>query len=178
MSSALLFWVALLAVLGLWMLGAHNRIMALKAAVLAAWPPVDAALQQRGQLLAALLPGLPEALAGDAAAVAAAQAQVQAAADPVRRSPLVPDAVAALSQADARLAAALERLHAQIEQQPALVADLAPASTLQELAELPLRLSIAREQFNTAGLAYNAAIGQFPTRLLASALRFGRAGRL
>lgn len=178
MSGALLFWLALLAVLGLWMLGAHNRVTAMKAALLAAWQPVDAALQARGQLLAALLPGLPDDLDSEAAALAAAQAQVQAAADAVRRSPLDRDAVAALSQADALLAAALAPLLARVDQHPALPADTALAAALQALAELPPRLAYAREQFNAAGQTYNAATAQFPTRLLASALRFGQAGRL
>ncbi len=174
-------WLLLLAVLALWLLGAHNRITALKSAVLSAWLQVDAALLARGQALAALLQAVAAPLASETAAleaVAGAQAQVQAAADLVRRSPAAADPVADLGKADAVLAAVLVRLLALVEQQPALLADPAVADTLKTLRALPGRLAFARQVFNEAGSAYNLATQQFPTRLLGSLLRFGRAGRL
>lgn len=174
-------WALLLAVLALWLLGAHNRITALKAAVLTAWQQVDAALQARGQALSALLQAVAEPLASEAAArdaVAQAQAQVQAAADALRRAPVSADAVAELGKADAVLAAVLVRLLALTEQQPALQADPVVADALKTLREAPVRLAFARRVFNDAGSAYNAATQQFPTRLLGGLLRFGRAGRL
>ena len=173
-------WFLLLAVLLLWLLGAHNRVTALKAAILAAWQQVDAVLQQRGQALAALLQAVAEPLASEASAreaVAQAQAQVQAAADVLRRAPVTADAVADLGKADAVLAAVLVRLVALVEQQPALLIDPAVAEPLQVLKAVPARLAFARQVFNDAGAAYNAATTQFPTRLLGSLLRFGRAGR-
>lgn len=174
-------WALLLAVLVLWTLGAHNRITALKAAVLAAWQQVDAALQVRGRAVTALLGAVTGPLASEVAAmdaVAQAQAQVQAAAEALRRAPVAADAVADLGKADAVLAAVLVRLVALVEQQPALLGDPTVAETLKTLRESPARLAFARQMFNEAGAAYNAATTQFPTRLLGGVLRFGRAGRL
>jgi LemA protein len=174
-------WVLLLALLLLWTLGAHNRITALKAAVLTAWQQVDAALQARAQALAALLGAVTGLLASEAAAldaVAQAQAQVQAAAEAVRRAPVVADTVADLGKADAVLAAVLVRLVALVEQQSALLGDPTVAENLKALRESPPRMAFARQVFNEAGAAYNAATTQFPTRLLGGVLRFGRAGRL
>ena len=173
-------WAVLLAVLGLWTLGAYNRTTALKAAVLAGWTTLDAALQDRAQAVAALLQATAEPLAAEAAArdaVAQALAQAQAAADVVRRAPATADPVADLGKADAVLAAVLVRLVALVEQQPALLADPAVAEPMQVLKVAPGRLAFARQVFNEAGAAYNAATSQFPTRLLGSLLRFGRAGR-
>jgi hypothetical protein len=96
----------------------------------------------------------------------------------VRRAPLTPDAVADLGKADAVLAAVLVRLVALVEQQPVLLGDEAVAAALQALREAPPRMAFARQLFNEAGSAYNAATVQFPTRLLGSLLRFGQAGRL
>ena len=151
MSATLLAWAGLLVVLGLWTLGAHNRVTALRAAILAAWTQVEAVLQSRGQALAALLAAAAQPLAGEAAAleaVAAAQAQVQAATDLLRRTPVDQHAVAELSKADAVLAAVL------------------------------VRLVFARQVFNQAGAAYHHATGQVPPRLLHALLRFKQAGRL
>ena len=175
----------MLVLLVLWTLGAHNRITALKAAVLAAWLQVDAVLQERGQAVAALLLAAAEPLASEAAAldaVASAQAQVQASAELVRRAPAaadpIADPVADLGKADAVLVAVMVRLLALVEQQPALLAIPAVALPMKTLRTAPTRLAFARQVFNEAGSAYNAATQQFPTRLLASLLRFGRVGRL
>lgn len=181
MNKTLLVWAGLGVVLGLWTLGAHNRVTALRAAILGAWSQVDAVLQARGQALAALLAAVAEPLAGEAAAVDAvvvAQAQVQAATDTLRRAPIDPDAVAELSKADAVLAAVLVRLVALVEQQTALLAESAVADPLQELRACPARWAFARQVFNEAGSVYNRATAQFPTRLLRSLLRFRLAGRL
>lgn len=180
MIAPWMWWLGLLAVLGLWMLGAYNRTTALKSAVLAGWATLDAVLQDRGQAVAALLQATAEPLAGEAAArdaVAQALAQAQAAAEVVRRAPATADPVADLGKADAVLAAVLVRLVALVEQQPALVASAEVAGPLQVLKQAPGRMAFARQVFNEAGAAYNTATTQFPTRLLGSLLRFGRAGR-
>ena len=66
----------------------------------------------------------------------------------------------------------------RLAQQPALLADPTVAEPMQVLKASPGRMAFARQVFNEAGAAYNAATTQFPTRLLGGVLRFGRAGRL
>jgi LemA protein len=181
LSSAALFWLGLLAVLALWMLGVYNRVTGLRAAVLAAWAQVDQALVLRGQSLAGLLAAVAPALVSEVAAldaVALAQAQVLAATELLRRRPIVQDNVADLGKADAVLSAVLVRLLALVDQQAALKADPAVQAPLMQLQALPARLVFARQMFNDAGSAYNFATQQFPTRLLGSLLRFSQAGRL
>ena len=181
LSSATLFWLGLLAVLGLWMLGVYNRITTLRAAILAAWAQLELALGARAQALSALLAAVAGPLASEAAAVeavASAQAQVLTATEAVRRRPVAQDSVADLSKADAVLAAVMVRLLSLVEQQPALKSDEAATAPLAVLRELPPRLVFARQMFNDAGSAYNAATQQFPTRLLASLFSFRHAGRL
>ena len=181
MTTDLLPYVGVLALLGLWMLGAHNRVTALRAVVLGAWAPVDQVLTQRGQALAALLAAAAEPLAGEAAAldaVAQAQAQVEAAQELVRRRPVDPGTVAELSKADAVLLAVLVRLLSLVDQQAPLRADEGVRQSLAQLKDAPAQLVFARQLFNQAGAAYNAATQQFPTRLLGSVFRFGSAGKL
>ena len=176
-----LVWLGLLAVLGLWMLGAHNRITALRAAILSAWAQVDEVLGLRAQALADLLAAVALPLASEAAAldaVAGAQAQLLQAADALRRRPVAQDTVADLSKADAVLAAVLVRLLSLVDQQAALLADVAVQAPLNTLRDLAPRLLFARQNFNQANYNYNAAARQFPTRLLGTVLGFGQAGRL
>jgi LemA protein len=181
MSSALLGWLGLLAVLGLWALGVHNRITRLRAAILSAWALLEQSLVSRARALSGLLQAVAEPLASESAAleaVASAQAQVLVATEALRRRPLAHDKVAELSKADAVLAAVLIRLVSLVEQQGQLLTDVAVQTALLALRELPPRLIFARQTFNAAGSAYNLATQQFPTRLLSSLLRFGQAGQL
>ena len=181
LSGATLYWLGLLAALGLWMLGVYNRVTALRATILVAWAQVELALSARAQALSALLAAVAEPLTSETAAVdavAAAQAQVLAATDALRRRPVAQDTVADLSKADAVLAAVMVRLVALVEQQAALRADPAVMAPLAVLRDLPPRLVFARQMFNDAGMVYNAATQQFPTRLLGSLFGFGHAGRL
>lgn len=181
MIGDVLPWAALLVLLGLWMLGAYNRITALRAAVLAAWGPVDQLMGQRGKALAHLLVALTEPLAAEAAAldaVAQAQVQVQITLDAARRLPVAPDTIADLSKADAVLAAVSARVLALVEQQPLLRASAPVAQALATISAAPAQLAFARRVFNQAGENYNLATRQFPTRLLGAVLRFAEAGRL
>ena len=102
MSQTALTWLALAAVLGLWVLGAYNRTTALRAAILAAWAQIEQALALRSQALTELLVAVALPLASEAAAieaVASAQTQVLAATDAMRRRPVAQETVAELSKA-------------------------------------------------------------------------------
>ncbi len=181
MIADVLPWLVLLVVIGLWMLGAHNRVTALRGAILAAWTGVDAALVARGQVLASLLQLAAEPLAGEPAAVeavAAAQADLQSALDAARRRPAQLDAVAVLAKADAVLTGFSLRLLALVEHDRTLRDDPPAKAALQALREVQPRLAFARQTFNEAGRRYNAALQQFPTRLLVPVFRLGPAGQL
>jgi LemA protein len=181
LAASSLYWLGLLAVLGLWMLGVYNRITALRAAILVAWAQVELALSARAQALSALLAAVAEPLSSETAAieaVAAAQLHLLAATEALRRRPVAQDTAAALSKADAVLAATLVRLVSLVEQFAALSTEQAVMAPLAALRDLPPRLVFAQQMFNDAGSAYNAATQQLPTRLLGSLFRFGHAGRL
>lgn len=156
------------AVLVLWMLGAHNRLVRLRNAILGAWAQFDEPLRRRHEALPALLSALREPLAAEHRtldAVADALAQQRAAAEALRTKPVGAETTAFL-RADGLLASAIARLLALLDQQPALRARDDIAASLRELHDSDLRLAFARQAFNDAVDAYNAALAQFPTRLL------------
>jgi LemA protein len=174
-------WIMLLVVLALWMLGAHNRLTALRAAILAAWTPLDALLQARAEALTALLAEAETPLAAERAAldaVANAMAQLKTAADQVRRQALAAAAAAELAKADAVLVVVNQRFQALLSHHVELNARAAVRAQLATLAEQQPRLQFARQAFNDAAQRYNGALDQFPTRLLGPVLRFEPAGKL
>jgi LemA protein len=180
-STQQLLLIAAAALLVFWMLGAHNRLVALRNDIIAAWTQLDEPLQRRSAALASLLSALRMHLSeeqGALDAVQAAQAQLQPAAVALRARPALAPRAAALAGAEASLQAALSRLLALLEQRSDLAAadDLAPH--LAALRDATQRLAFARQLFNDAVGRYNEAARQFPTRLLSALFGFGAAGML
>jgi len=181
LSAGQIAAMALAAVAVFWMLGAYNRVMALRNAIVGAWQQVDETLQRRSAAVAPLAAALREPMAAEQGALdalLAAQAQVQSAADAVRQRPVQNVRVAALAGAEAAMASAASRMLALLEQHPGLASDAAVAPHLTALREAGPRLDFARQLFNEASQRYDAAVQQFPTRLLARLYGFGAAGRL
>jgi len=85
---------------------------------------------------------------------------------------------AALVAAEAAMASAASRVLALLAQQPEVGAGEAVAKHAAVLQDTAARLTFARQLFNDASQAYNAAARQFPTRLLTKLVGFGTAGRI
>lgn len=167
------------AVLVLWTLGAHNRLMRLRGAIAAAWSQIDEQLRRRREVLPPLVQALREPMAAEAPALDAvleAQAQVQQQAQSLK--PLAAKSMTELLQAESRLASALARLRALLEQHPELRHREDVAGWLQALADADVRQGVARHLFNDAVQAYNTALLQYPTRLLKPLFGLRTAARL
>lgn len=182
MSGTRIALLSAAAVLVFWMVGAYNRLVALRSAIGAAWAQVDQQLQRRHAFLQQLVSGLRPHLVNDASALAALEGallQVQAAAERVRARPVAAPLVAVLVKAEDVLAMAQARVVALLEHHPALRDDSPEvAQPLAALHELESRLTFARQLFNEAAQSYNDAARQFPTRLLTRLYGFGTAGRV
>ncbi|KRB35136.1 LemA family protein [Acidovorax sp. Root70] len=200
MWSSPLFWIAF-AVFLFWALGAYNRLMRLRSAVVQSFGSFDAHMVrlvallgefgaaqtvQRGSLLA-------DGGAQELAALQGAVTQLSASLAVARARPLQGDAVAALAAARevlrATWATALQKLLAD-PAQPAPLAlgddtDVAPTTAPVVLSVWQVRWeehAVQNEQairvFNEAVVQYNAAIAQFPARLLAWVFGFKAARAL
>jgi LemA protein len=185
MTSHWLFQLALLAVVLFWIVGAYNRMVRLRAAIVSAWEQIVAALVKRSDAMAAVADAVREPLAAEAATLAAlaeTDAKQRSAADDVRLARARIADVSLWVTAEAALASPASRLRALIELQPALVheSDRGPqlAAALTAWREAEPRIQFARQGFNDAVDGYNKAIHQWPTRLVASPLGFRSAGRV
>jgi LemA protein len=185
MTTHWLFQLALLAVVLFWIVGAYNRLLGLRNAIVAAWEQIVAALVRRSEAMAAVAEAVREPLASEAAtlqALADADARLRAAADGVRQSRGRIADVSLWVTAEAALSSPASRLRALIELQPALLAEgphgdaLAPA--LAAWREAEPRIQFARQGFNDAVDRYNKAIHQWPTRLVSTLFRFKPGGRV
>lgn len=181
MSAWQLVSLVVAAVLVFWVVGAYNRLVALRTAIGAAWAQVEEPVLRREEVLGALASRLRGVLTtehGALDAVVVALAQTRAAVDAVRARPVAVQPLAAFSTQEAALGAALSRVVALVDHDAALREDAEAAASLAQLREAATRLASARQWFNDAAASYDAAIAQWPTRALLPWFGFGRAGRL
>jgi len=181
MSGTQIAVLAAAAIVVFWMVGAYNRLVALRNEIGAAWQQVDEVLKRRGEAVAALLAALREPLPAEQGALdalAGSESQVRAAADALGARPVMATLAAALMTAEAAMSSAASRVLALVEQAPELRAAATVAPHLAVVADSAARLAFARQRFNDTAQAYNAAARQFPTRLLTRLYGFGTAGRL
>ena len=185
MISHWLFQLVLLAVLLAWVVGAYNRLLRLRMAIVSAWDQIVAALVKRSEAMVAVADAVRVPLEAEAVtlqALADADARQRAAADGVRLSRARIADVSLWVSAEAALASPASRLRALIELQPALIheSDQGPqlSAALAAWGEAEPRIQFARQGFNDAVDRYNKAIHQLPTRLIASPLGFRSAGNV
>ena len=181
LSAQQLVALALGALLVFWMVGAYNRLVALRNAIGQAWAMVDEALRQRAAAAEPLLAALRGPLAGELGALdtlQAALAEAARAAASMAARPVVQAHAAAWVTAEAALAAAASRVFALFEHDVELRASAGVAGPATQWGEASTRLGFARQLFNEAAEPYNDALRLFPTSLLVGMFRFGQAGRV
>jgi len=175
--------LAAAAVLVFWMVGAYNRLVALRSRIGSAWADVEAARRHRGDAVEPLLAALQGPLAAEQGTLdtfAALHRQSADAAAAVSSVPVSMLTTAAWVRAEAALASAAARLVALAGQQSAVLADEGKgvAPYLAVWHEGQTRLGFARRVFDTAAADYNAALTQPPTRWLRRLFGFGAAGSI
>ncbi|MEO6625004.1 MAG: hypothetical protein ABIN37_09250 [Burkholderiaceae bacterium] len=174
MMDALWLWLTL-ALLVFWMVGAHNRLVRLRAQVRSAFQAVDQCYSQYLGLLDTHMPLTAyEFLAPARAGLRGAVVQFDNSLRATRREVLDAAALAGLRAAHITLQVWWERL---LE---------APAPATNDMAQpwkdgwthAARRAGDAVVRFNEAAARHNAAIGQFPALLLARLFGFRAVGML
>lgn len=188
MSTGQWLILAAAAVLAFWLVGAYNRLVAMRTAIGDAARQVDDLVHRRAAAADALAVQARLLLASEIGALDAwllAHTAARKATDALRQRPVRATLAAAVATAEAALAAGTARVLALLDQQAPATEAAAPtpaagAATahLATLSEAQARLVFARQVFNEAADRYNLAAGEIPTRWLARLYGFEPAGRL
>jgi len=162
----LLILVALVVVVGLFVLVIYNRMVARRNAVDNSWAQIEAALKRRHDLI----PNLVEAVKGYAKHEQDTFENVTKA----RNSAVAADSKAPPQQAGAEsiLGAALGRLMVVAEQYPELRATENFQQLQGELSETENQIQITRRVYNDTVQTYNTFIQIFPPSAVANAFHF------
>lgn len=175
MTTPQIIGAVLAAVLLFWAVGAYNRLVRLRGAIVRRFAPVDAQFRARHALLLQLTDALAPVLANAGPRIEALRAacqQLEAACAHARQRPGAIGAITSLRLADAILTEARARLpvpSAPGSELAALNAQLQSSDTM---------LAFARRQFDDAVIDYNRAVKQFPTLLLVGLFGFRAAATL
>ena len=176
MSMLTIVFLALLAVLVFWAVGAYNRLVRLKNTIANAFGQIDVQLKRRYDLIPKLVDAASKHLQHEQAtleAVITARNQARSASDAVCNRPGKAQAVIALAVAEQAFDGGLGHLFALVETYPDLKADQTFRDLSEELTGTDNKLDFARQAYNDAVVDYNKAQGQFPALLLASIFGFG-----
>ena len=181
MGIALIIFLVIIVVLGMYAVGIYNGLIAGRNQFKNAFAQIDVQLQRRYDLI----PNLVETSKGYLAherqtleAVIQARNQAQTAARAAASKPDDGAAITALSAAEGTLTGTLGRFCALAEAYPDLKANQTMQQLMEELSSTENKVAFARQFFNDAVMGYNNQREQFPNVLIAGPFGFQHAEQL
>ncbi len=154
--------VIVIAVIGI--VGTYNSLVSLQAGVEEKESAISTQLQRRSDLI----PNLVSTVKG----YAAHEEEVYTAIADARSKLAGAGTVEEMAQANGELSSALSRLLVVVENYPELKANENFTALQDELAGTENRITVARNDYNTAAKEYNVKIRRFPNNLFAGMLGF------
>ena len=151
-------------VIGLFVIGVYNRLVAYRNRYKNAFSQIDVQLKRRHDLI----PNLVETVKGYAAHESKTLESVIAARTQAVAAPTVDARIAAEGQ----LSQALSRLMVVTEQYPDLKANQNFLALQEELTSTENKISFARQAYNDAATGYNIRLETFPSNLIAGNFGF------
>jgi LemA protein len=162
----------------MWIVGAYNRLVALRNRFKNAYAQIDVQLKRRYDLIPNLVEtakGYIKHERGTLEAVIAARNAASAANVRAAQSPGDAAAMKDLSGAETALTSTLGRLFAVAEAYPDLKANSTMLTLMEELTSTENKVAFARQAYNDSVMAYNTQRETFPTNMVAGPFNFGPA---
>jgi len=171
------------AVLLCWALGAYNRLQRLRNDIGKAAQQIEEAVQRRDELIAGLLTLLrpvdhPMLEAGTLQAVDEASSAILAASEVLKNKPSDMHSPGRVAVAEVGLQAALLAVITEVERDAALRLSPGMLERLAGISEAERKMRFGRQLYNEAVKVYNAALVQWPTRLLRRLFDLGEAATI
>jgi LemA protein len=162
----------------MWLVGAYNRLVALRNRFKNAYAQIDVQLKRRYDLIPNLVEtakGYIKHERGTLEAVVAARNAASAANVRAAQNPGDATAMKDLSGAETALTSTLGRLFAVAEAYPDLKANTTMMTLMEELTSTENKVAFARQAYNDSVMGYNTQRETFPTNLIAGPFNFGPA---
>ena len=161
----LLILVALVAAVGLWIMGAYNGLVRLRNAVRNSWSQIDVQLKRRYDLI----PNLLETVKG----YASHERETLESVTKARQQAIdVSGGVQAQAAAENMLSQTLRSLFAVSESYPDLKANENFLALQEELSSTENKISFSRQHYNDSVMRYNNQTEMFPSNVIAGMFSF------
>jgi len=174
----LIVLVVLVFVVLMWIVGAYNRLVALRNRFKNAFAQIDVQLKRRYDLIPNLVEtakGYIKHERGTLEAVVAARNAASTANLRAAQNPGDASAMKELSGAESALTSTLGRLFAVAEAYPDLKANTTMMALMEELTSTENKVAFARQAYNDAVMGYNTQRETFPNNMIAGPFNFGPA---
>ncbi len=181
MSITQIVTLVILAVIGLWILSAYNRLVRHRNEIGNAFAQIDVQLKRRYDLIPNLVEVARKYVQHERdtlEAVIAARNGAKSASEAAALKPADAARIGALAGAENALAGLMTKLAVVVEAYPELKADASLRDLSEELNHTENRIAFARQAFNDSVLDYNNAAQQVPTVLIADLFGFKTAAML
>jgi LemA protein len=181
MSLTPIVTLAVLAVLGLWLLAAYNRLVRHRNEIGNAFAQIDVQLKRRHDLIPNLVEVARKYVQHEREtleAVIAARNGARQASEAAAARPADAQRIGALAGAESVLAGMMGKLAVVVEAYPELKADANLRDLSEQLDHTENRIAFARQAFNDSVLDYNNAAQQAPTNVVAGLFGFKPAAAL
>jgi len=162
----------------MWIVGAYNRLVALRNRFKNAFAQIDVQLKRRYDLIPNLVEtakGYIKHERGTLEAVVAARNAASAANVRAAQNPGDATAMKELSGAETALTSTLGRLFVVAEAYPDLKANTTMMALMEELTSTENKVAFARQAYNDSVMGYNTQRETFPTNMIARPFNFGPA---
>lgn len=180
MVSVLIF-LAVLALIGFWLMGMYNGLVAARNFFKNQFAQIDVQLQRRFDLIPNLVETAKAYMSHEREtleAVIAARSAAQSGLAAAKANPGDPEAMAQLATAQNQLNTGLGRLLAVAESYPDLKANQNMMQLTEELTSTENKVAFARQSYNDAVTTYNTKREVFPSSLVAGMFGFAAAALL
>tara|TARA_R110002020_G_scaffold30274_1_gene95437 strand:- start:357 stop:968 length:612 start_codon:yes stop_codon:yes gene_type:complete len=169
--------VVLIFIVGSWIAGLNNEMVALDENATGQWANVESSYQRRSDLI----PNIVNTAKGYAefekeTLTQVIEARSRATSVNIDPSNITPEQLEQFQQAQSGLTSALSRLLATFERYPDLKANENFKELINELERTENRINVERNRFNGTVREYNTYIRKFPNTLAASVLGFDQKG--
>ena len=167
MKKSLIVLISILALLVIiigYGISINNKMVNADEAVMSQWAKVENQYQRRADLIPNLVSTVKSYTKHETEIID----KVLAARDQLMNA----DTVEEKSEADQQMDSALSGLKVVVENYPELKSNALFTQLMDELAGTENRISVARQDYNTAVRAYNAKVKRFPNNILAGLFGF------
>jgi LemA protein len=178
-STFSIVMLAVVVLLALWVLGAHNRLVRHRNAVVQTSGALHEQLMRRHRLVRGLVARATDVAVGDShvrvQAIVATQEAAGVAANHAKAAPVDPARMTVVDRAEIALSHRLGRFIASLAVAPSCRDDEELRRMRQDIVRGAAQLEFATQAFNHAVLAYNRASREAPTHIVAKLFGFGEA---